>query len=182
MEKLCLIEGCAGKYYCKNYCKRCYERLRNQGVLGGKVRTRTYSIWANMKNRCNSINSPQYKDYGGRGIKVCKGWSDYSAFLADLGESPPGYSIDRINNNGGYWCGHCAECKTSGWRMNCQWATWAEQANNRRNSRWIEYSGKKQTIAQWANELSLGHECIRQRLARGWTVEKSLTTASQKRR
>ena len=83
-----------------------------------------YMAWVNMWQRCTNENHPHYKDYGGRGISVCKEWKDYSAFLNDMGRKPsPLLELDRIDNNSGYR------------KTNCRWATKATQLANRRNTR-----------------------------------------------
>lgn len=84
--------------------------------------TSTYNSWANMIQRCTNPNKADYKNYGARGIQVCERWSFFENFLADMGECPPGLSIDRINNDGNYD------------PTNCHWATPKGQANNSR--RW----------------------------------------------
>lgn len=83
----------------------------------------TYSIWVGMKRRCTDASRSEFKNYGARGIKVCKRWLIYENFLADMGERPEGMSIDRINVDGDYE------------PNNCKWATASEQALNRRPRR-----------------------------------------------
>jgi hypothetical protein len=94
-------------------------RLRHGHNRVGK-RTRMYRIWSNMKSRCSNPNAKQYKDYGGRGIKVCKRWATFDNFLADMGECLPELQLDRIDNNGDY--------KPS----NCRWVTPKENSATRR--------------------------------------------------
>jgi hypothetical protein len=68
-----------------------------------------YSSWTNMKTRCTNPNFKQYKDYGGRGIKVCDRWlNSFQNFINDMGLKPGlEYSIDRIDNNKGYETSNC---------------------------------------------------------------------------
>jgi hypothetical protein len=79
-----------------------------------------YNTWRGMFYRCYNRNSASYKNYGGRGIKVCEQWRDYSKFLSDMGERPSGKSLERINNDGDYSI------------ENCTWGTRKEQQRNRR--------------------------------------------------
>ena len=84
----------------------------------------TYSSWRNMIQRCTNPKFPQYKDYGGRGIKVCDAWLEsFQKFVSDMGRRPEGTTLDRVDPNENY----CQE--------NCRWADAKEQANNRRTSR-----------------------------------------------
>jgi hypothetical protein len=103
----------------------------------------TYRSWYEMRARCNNPKHISYPNYGGRGITVCKRWSKFENFLADMGVRPVGTSIDRINNNGVY--------KPS----NCQWATRKEQNNKRRQCHNIKHMGVTKTLAEWCEYLGL---------------------------
>lgn len=95
-----------------------------------------YTSWIGAKGRVFCKTNKRYPDYGGRGITMCDRWARRFDYLyADLGPCPPGKSIDRIENNGHYSCGKCAQCEANKWPMNCRWATPKEQANNRRKPR-----------------------------------------------
>lgn len=89
---------------------------------GPHGRTTEYVIWTQMKQRCNNQNATGYKNYGNRGISVCPQWNEsFESFLRDVGQRPgPLFTLDRIDNSKGYEPG------------NVRWATWVEQAQNRR--------------------------------------------------
>ena len=128
--------------------------------------SREYAAWANIKNRCYSPKNKHYKDYGSRGIEMCKRWKDsVDNFIEDMGQRPSScHSIERINNDGNYEPG------------NCKWATKREQANNTRNNRILTHNGKSMSISQWARELGIGIPTLNGRLQRDWSTKKALET------
>lgn len=124
----------------------------------GASNTRLYGIWTNMKGRCNNPNAEGYKDYGGRGIQVCKEWAhDFSVFQEWA--MSHGYqetlSIDRVDVDGNY----CPE--------NCRWASMKEQQNNKRTNVFCEIDGETMTLAQWAEYANLPKYEIYDRWRRG---------------
>lgn len=146
--------------------------LESCGCLKGtKTEQDTYKIWAGMKRRCTQPNSDAYKNYGGRGIKVCERWfNSFPAFLMDMGSRPSTkHSIDRIDNNGDYT------------PTNCRWATQKEQSNNKRTNRMIEIDGKTQTLTQWCEEYQIKYSTVENRLRRcNWAIKEALITPVKK--
>lgn len=133
----------------------------------GMTDSTEYRIWTGMLTRCTNKNEPQYANYGGRGITICKSWTEsFLNFYRDMGERPEGTSLDRIDNNGPY----CAS--------NCRWATRKEQAENRRtrykNSELITCCGQTMTITEWSRHTGIGRCTIRARIKKGWVMERAL--------
>lgn len=112
----------------------CLIGKNSKRITHGQSSTPEYRTWKSMIRRCEKPEISNYMNYGGRGIKVCSGWrNDASSFLADMGKRPgKQYSIDRIDNDANYSCGHCDECIDKKWSANCKWSTRIEQASNKR--------------------------------------------------
>lgn len=138
----------------------CINKIKEHGM----VHSQTYESWTGMKQRCNNPRNCNYKLYGLRGIKVCEEWNSFKNFLKDMGESPQGGSIERIDVNGDY-------CKS-----NCRWANVIDQANNKTNSIYLTYNNETKTLAQWSRLLGIKVCTIWRRInVHGWSVEKALT-------
>jgi len=125
-------------------------------------------IWADMKRRCHDPKNRDYKNYGGRGIKVCERWQGqdgYKKFLADMGPRPsPEYQLDREDNNGNYE------------PANCHWTTAKRNNRNRRSSRMLTYDGRTQCIKDWAEELDIKYRTLMSRIyLLKWPTEKAFT-------
>lgn len=145
-------------------------------TVGG--RTPEYGTWKEIRKRVFNERSAAYENYGGRGITMCRGWKEsFPEFLKDVGVKPSAsHSIDRIDNEGSYSCGHCEECLANGWPMNCRWATRKEQNNNTRQNVLIEFNGKTQTLKQWAEEIGVNYGTLYTRvMIYKWPPEKSIT-------
>jgi hypothetical protein len=118
----------------------------------GMSYTPTYNSWRNIISRCTIETHSNYKNYGGRGITVCERWLTFANFLADMGERPPGTSIDRYpNNDGNYEPG------------NCRWATSQQQLSNNRRSRFVLVNGSSVTLAEAGRLLGVAYQCFYQR-------------------
>lgn len=141
--------------------------------IHNKSSSKLFKVWAGIINRCENENARQYKDYGGRGISICKEWrTNFQAFYDWAIENGYAYglTVDRIDNDGNY----CPE--------NCRIASREEQANNTRRNVLIEYNGQRNSIAQWARRTGINEATLWNRLRNGWSVEKALTAPVHKRR
>lgn len=137
------------------------SQARTKHRLAG---TGAYNSWASMKARCGNPANPAFKNYGGRGITFDPAWETFDGFFADMGPRPPGTSLDRIDNEGGYN------------KNNCRWATQAIQSNNTRVVVRLEFRGETRSIAQWSRSLGWHPSKLSRRIKRGWSIERSLTT------
>jgi len=139
--------------------------LRSQPTHGDSVggkRSRLYSIYHGMMNRCYCKSQQNYQVYGKRGIGVCDEWrNSYTEFKkwATMNSYTDNLSLDRIDNNKDY----CPE--------NCRWVSWDTQQNHRRYHLMITYNGKTQTAAQWSRELEIPYHTIVGRYHRGLSAD-----------
>lgn len=144
-----------------------------QNTTHGKTNSHLYSIWKGMRDRIFNKNARCYKDYGGRGIKICDEWLNFENFYewAINNGYQDNLTIERKDVNGNY----CPE--------NCKWATMKEQANNRRTNHFIEFNGKNQSMSDWAKEINIPYQTLKSRInSMGWKIERALTTPVNKKR
>ena len=149
----------------------CYNREQSKkantthGQLKNRSMSSIYNCWHGMIQRCTNPKCKTYKHYGGRGIKVCERWYKFENFYEDMGERPPGMTLDRKDNDGDY-------CKE-----NCRWITQEEQRNNMRSNVWIEHNGERKTRTQWARSLNINVSTLRARLnSPNWSIGRALNT------
>lgn len=147
----------------------CYanEKLKKSHTKHGGYGSRIYATWQNMKSRCYYTLDKRYKDYGWRGITVCKEWKDdFQAFYdwAMNNGYDDSLTIDRIDVNGNYS------------PDNCRWTTRKQQVRNRRNNRYFTINGETNCLSEWCEIYNVNYWKTHERLKRGWDIEKALTT------
>ncbi len=137
-------------------CKSC--STRDSHTTHGKSRTLLYTTWCAIVKRTTNPKSKAFKNYGGRGIRICDAWrSSFEKFAQDMGAKPVGTSLERIDNDGPYS------------PENCVWATRAQQARNKRTNVTITHAGKTLCIADWAELLGIPSPTIYTRIKSGLT-------------
>ena len=143
------------------------NRLRNPK----KDNQRLWYIYHGMKTRCLNSNCRRYKDYGGRGIKVCEEWLNGFDNFADWAKQNgyiDGLTIERKNVDGNYE------------PENCKWITLEQQARNKRETIRVVYGGEEKPLISWCEELGLSYDTMHDRIMkRKWTIEKAFETPSQ---
>lgn len=133
--------------------------------------TRIYTILESMKQRCYNKKCKSYKNYGGRGIKICNEWLEKNGegFMnfynwAMKNGYQEGLSIDRIDVNGNYE------------PNNCRWVTMKVQQNNRTNNHIVEFNNQKHTLADWSKILKIDKNILYNRISnRNWNIEKAFS-------
>jgi len=153
-------------------------RLKIIATKHGLAGTIYNSTWKGMTQRCYNVEGKDYHRYGARGIRMCEFFRASPANLKlVLGERPFDNSIERVNNDGNYSCGSCAECVSKNWPLNVKWATRIEQGRNQSTNRIIEFKGEYHCLSEWAEKTGIRASQIALRMDRlGWSVKKALTT------
>ncbi|MEN6312759.1 MAG: hypothetical protein ABFD25_00770 [Clostridiaceae bacterium] len=171
--RITTVEGYNLKSNSTKSCRECgTSRSALKQTTHGKTNTKLYYTWINMKTRCNNHNYEMYKNYGGKGIRVCEEWKDYLTFekWALLNGYQDGLSIDRKDNSMDYS------------PENCRWATMKTQQNNRTNNRLITFRRETLTLKQWAEKLHLVYGTLQRRCHLGYPIEKVLSKTDYRRK
>ena len=140
-----------------------YGLIRSCGCLAqesrikhGMYKTLTYSSWQHMKERCLSPKHRSFKNYGERGITICPQWiASFETFLKDMGEAPPGLTLDRRDNDGNYT------------PDNCRWATPEQQMNNQRTTKFATINGETKAVKYWCQETGVKYNTAMKRICQG---------------
>lgn len=142
------------------------DTARRQTREWGKTKPPEYWVWNTMKQRCSNSKAKGFSHYGGRGIRVCARWrNSFAAFFADMGARPSAkHSLDRYPNvNGDYS------------QDNCRWATRAQQIETKRDIRFLDFRGRRQSMKAWAREVGVAYGTVRDRIRRGLPIEQVLS-------
>lgn len=147
-----------------------------RATMHGLSNTRLHGVWTNIINRCTNPKSNEYRYYGGRGITVCDEWRNSFQAFYDWAyangydeNAPHGKcTIDRIDNDKGYS------------PDNCRWVTIKQNSRNTRKNRILEFNGEKHTLSEWTEIIHIPSNTLTERLKRGWSIEKTLTTPAKK--
>jgi hypothetical protein len=144
-------------------CSKTIRGKEHRSHVHGHSRSKTYASWCAAVQRCTNPKNPKWSIYGDRGITVCEHWRTFENFLADMGERPPGTSLDRLDNEKGYQPG------------NCRWASDWTQQNNRRNAVRYEYQGRSYSMTELAAAVGMPFRALRSRLYRGMSVDDAVS-------
>lgn len=137
--------------------KKHISQLGKASATHGLHNTRIYRIWKNIHQRCYNSNSPAYKYYGARGIKMCEEWNNNFLNFYDWSmqnEYTDSLTIDRIDVNKGYE------------PSNCRWITQAKQMRNTRTNKFITFNNETHCIAEWAEILKIKPYDVRKMLCK----------------
>lgn len=150
---------------CGCYAREVAARVGKQTKTHGMSYRSVFRIWAGILQRCSNENVTGWENYGGRGIKVCERWMKFENFYKDMGDRPSKkHSVDRIDNDGDYE------------PSNCRWASYKEQARNRRGNVLYQFGGESKTLSEWSDILGIKRTTLFMRINRyKWPIEKAFT-------
>lgn len=144
----------------------CFQReeLVRRSSVHGMYQTSEYEAWRSMRQRISNSKRKGYDNYGGRGIKICDRWLEsFENFYEDMGPKPSkSHSVEREDVNGNYE------------PSNCKWATWKEQANNKRDTSFLTVGPFRMRVNEWSEVMNVEYNTILTRLRRGWTPHRAV--------
>jgi len=146
------------------------ERCTKHGGCASNKKSRAYTSWEKMIQRCTNKNDQAFKYYGGRGIMVCDRWlNSFENFLADMGERGDGMTLDRIDTNGSYT------------KENCRWCSRKAQQNNRRVNHIVTVGPHSLTLSQWCDGVGIVSASLASvRISRGVDPVDAITIPSKR--
>lgn len=139
------------------HTRSCGCRIRTHGFS----RTRIYTTWSKIVQRCTNPDDKSFPNYGGRGIGICKRWRLFKNFLFDMGVGKVGWTIERVDNERGYS------------PKNTCWATYVRQARNTRRNRIITVGTRTGCLAELCEHFGTDQGLVRVRLNRGWSPDRA---------
>jgi hypothetical protein len=144
------------------------ERASEEHKVHGLACTPAGYTWTSRNQRCCNENNPAFDRYGGRGIAICEFLKSSPAnIILLLGAKPSSeHSVDRIDNDGSYSCGCCADCLAHHWALNVRWATPLEQNRNKRNNKMLTIRGETKCLSEWSEVLNLDTRTIVKRFGK----------------
>lgn len=144
--------------------------LKHGHRKSAKETSPTWISWRAMNARCYNRGARDYRNYGGRGIRVCRQWRrSFENFLAAMGERPAGKTLERKNNSGDYA------------PKNCRWATSQEQGKNKRSSVLLTLHGCTATLGEWSKAFGINRHTIMFRIRKGWSARRAIVTPPMSR-
>lgn len=144
------------------------QKKREAGIKGKIIEDELYTCYRGMRNRCEIKTHPSYKNYGGRGIKVCEQWSGKDGFFnfkkwANSNRWVKGLTLDRIDNNKGYS------------PENCRWVTALQQEYNKRNNIYFDYCGINMPLGMIAKLEDVKYNLLYSRIKiKGMSVSEAI--------
>lgn len=168
-------------------CLRAEQALVNSPMRAGLALTKKHGMSGTREHQCwqhvvrRGTGKTDAKLYADRGITVCAGWrASFEAFYQQMGARPSArHSIDRKDNDAGYWCGRCEECVALGRPFNCRWATPAEQRANQRARITFTLNGVTRSSVEWAERLGMTLPAFFGRV-RKWPLDVALSRPRRK--
>ena len=184
----CKVDDCNGlgqkrkdgsRAFVKGYCWIHYQRARKHGSVNlpkEKMKLNGWrghplsNTWYGIIDRCYKPSHISYSNYGGKGIRVCDRWLDFSNFIKDMGERPEGKTIDRIDSTKDYS------------PNNCRWATPKEQSNNTSTNRKLTIGDRTMTVTMWAEFIGIKPATVFKRLSYGFSPYDAVYRPVRKRK